>query len=276
MSKLNPEFCDVVVPAAGTHAIDRVCLGFQWGEPLDQALMKEISLLLTGKALQLPRKIQFSSGAVMKSEEEDLPETLKETDSELMAIVFDDNTEKDSPADKKDVELVIQRDGLLFAMQNSVPGWVEAKERAKEVTSIAFEVIGKHRSIASVGLQVSNSFLIASDDVGMERILRVDSEYLPKKIFTGNNFWKLDDDYFFGNESDSAYLNLDVSLSPFEEGRKLSIATLQRHIPEAGFIDDLTLVFEKVESLYKENVSLVRSLIHDNVCGLIGMKGSGR
>lgn len=274
MSKMNPDFNDVVVPAAGTHAMDKVCLGFQWDEPLDQALMGELSSLVSGKELGLPRKIEFSSTAVMKSEGDEISSPVPEGDSELMGIIFDDNTEKDSPVDVKNVELLIQRDGLLFTVQKTVTGWPATKQRAEDVIKIYFDKVKQHRKIISVGLQISNTFAIMKDDIDLRSVLKVESEYLPSKVFDGNGFWKLGSDYFFVEGDESFHLKLEASLSPEEVGKKLSILTLQRHLPLDEGVVSMQHAFAMFEKLYRKNVTLVRSLVHKNVCGLIGMEGA--
>ncbi|KFE45495.1 hypothetical protein IV02_27135 [Pseudomonas syringae] len=254
--------------------MDKVCLGLEWAEPLDHAMMREISSSVSGKALLLPRKIEFSSGSVAKTEADELPDVLKESDSELMGIIFDDNTEKDSPVEQKNIELLIKPDGLLFTVQNSVGEWGETRERAKEVISSVFSIIRKYREFESIGLLVSNGFEIADDDLPVSQILNFESEYLPKKIFSSKDYWKLDNDYFWSEESGRFNSNVEVSLTPTEEGRTLAIMTLQRLLPLADPLDDIDVVFSHFEILYKKNVSLIQSFIHTDVCELIGMTNS--
>jgi len=277
MSNLKTGLAECVRLCAGKNAIERLCLGIEWEQPLNQRTMAELSAL-SQEITDLPRRIEFRSSEKLVEEATQGRESLSfEEESELVEIVLDNRQSAEDSKDDKTLEIKISSQGFFFQLLASTYiSWTDTKQKAASLTSTLLNRILEERPVNSVGLQVIDS-LSFDRNLDFSEILDEKSEYLPKAVFSKHAYWRVDQSYYEADDHATAALtNFQIVHTPKDEGYdNLVIACLHRaDLVEATKLSSEDM-YQRYDALYRMNKSLVSSLLSEKLGKLIGIIKEG-
>lgn len=269
-----------VRPAADKNSVERMSLIFEWAEPLSNQTMLELSALCESLGSEFPRKIELRSADSQPESNNSDSRSDASEDSELAAIIIDDNEDINAPPDSKKAELIIARKHLFFSIHAAYPGWQETKEKAYKNCRNLLERIRGERELSGLGLQVINGFYLEEFDGDFSKILRTNCPHLPPSIFARKSFWHVEEGFFSEPDHQSQErLLTNMKMAYFPEGadHKLLITTLHRMDFNAEKKSALTAsdLWGSFEILHPKNKSLIHSILHEDVCTSIGLELPG-
>nr|WP_314492537.1 TIGR04255 family protein [uncultured Pseudomonas sp.] len=258
------------LPHGLIHAVERLSLGVDWDEQLDAETMAQLSALGDRIVETLPRKIEISTSGLRATVAGVAKHSAEEADTELFAILFDDNKDHEGAIDDKLVEMVINNNGFGFAINSRYAGWEKTRSSALEMFGVFFKAISEKVSISSIDFRVSNVFGLKDFDGNLTDLLDIRCDSLPRRVFSSEGLWHLDEGYFDERAApgmDQLLVNLHVSKARDGEETNLYVRTLHQFDMSEQSTNAIQLadLFEHFDHLHEVNKDLLASVLHENI-----------
>lgn len=279
MLQNNPNSVIRNLPHGLTHEVERLMLGFDWVTPLDADTMARLSVAGEQISRLLPRKFEVSTSEAHASMGT-MSGLQSPDDSELYAVIFDDNPDHSAPFDDKHAEIIINTEGLYFAVHHRYDGWERTRALAIELYSVFHESVLKDVPVASIEFRVSNIFYLDKFSGDLSDLLRKGCDSLPGRVFAADGLWHIDEGYYeLQPDLDMQYLLVNLNVSKVkEDGRpQLRVRTMHQYDFELDaqglqVIEDL---FSRFESLHAINKRLLATVLNNDISHSLGLLGNG-
>lgn len=279
MLQNNPNAVSRNLPHGLTHEVERLMLGFDWKTPLDGATMARLAAAGEQIADLLPRKFEISTSQAHASLGT-MSGLSSPNDSELYAVLFDDNEDKTAPFDEKYAEVMINTDGFYFSVYHRYDGWESTRALALKLYTVFYEAVLKDVQIGSVEFRVSNFFGLDKFTGSLIDLLNKDCDSLPRRVFSADDLWHIDEGYYepqVNLEGRYLLVNLNVSKVQEENQRQLRVRTMHQYdfdaeVPEAQSLES---IFNHFETLHSINKRLLASVLNAEISLALGLLNEG-
>ncbi|MFJ7282513.1 TIGR04255 family protein [Pseudomonas sp. NPDC099000] len=267
------------LPHGLTHEVERLMLGFDWKVPLDGATMAKLAAAGEQIADALPRKFEISTSQAHASLGT-MSGLSSSDDSELYAVLFDDNEDKTAPFDEKYAEVMVNTDGFYFSVYHKYDGWEKTRALALKLYTVFYEAVLKDIQIGSIEFRVSNFFGLDEFTGSLVDLLNEDCDSLPPRVFAADGLWHIDEGYYEPQgDLDGRYLlvNLNVSQVQEENRRQLRVRTMHQYDFDMETPESQTLesIFDRFETLHSINKRLLATVLNPEISLALGLLNEG-